>query len=53
MSISPNDLLHHIVDEINFLISESEILDKNSFFADEKAKRAFARSFEIIGEAAL
>lgn len=52
MSISPHDLLHHIIDEINFLISESGILDKNSFLADEKAKRAFARSFEIIGEAA-
>lgn len=48
MSISPHDLLHHIIDEINFLIAESGVLDKNSFLADEKAKRAFARSFEII-----
>jgi len=52
MSISPNDLLLHIIDEVNFLISESELLNRNSFLVDEKAKRAFARSFEIIGEAA-
>ncbi len=52
MSISPHDLLCHIIDEMNFLVSEADSINKTSFLNDEKAKRAFARSFEIIGEAA-
>ena len=52
MSISHLELLHHILDEIDFLISESSNTNKDDFLNDEKSKRAYARSFEIIGEAA-
>jgi len=45
------ELLHHIADELDFLLSESAGVDEATFLDDEKAKRAFARSFEIIGEA--
>lgn len=51
MSKSHLELLRHISDEIDFLISESTNIDKNAFLEDEKLKRACARSFEIIGEA--
>lgn len=51
MSISPLDLLLHILDEINFLVLESSASDLAEFLKDEKSKRAYARSFEIIGEA--
>jgi uncharacterized protein with HEPN domain len=51
MSKSHLDLLHHISDEIDFLLSESTNSNKNLFLKDEKLKRACARSFEIIGEA--
>jgi uncharacterized protein with HEPN domain len=45
------DLLHHILDELDFLLSESATTDLDNFLKDEKSKRAYARSFEIIGEA--
>ena len=45
------DYLHHILDEIEFLMKESKGITKNEFLKDEKLKRAFSRSFEIIGEA--
>lgn len=51
MSHSPLDLLQHILDEVNFLLTESALLDEDSFSSDEKSKRAFTRSIEIIGEA--
>jgi len=51
MSHSPLDLLLHILEEVEFLISESASLDQQSFSRDEKSKRAFTRSIEIIGEA--
>ena len=51
MSKSHLDLLHHISDEIDLLLSESANTDKNAFLEDEKLKRACARNFEIIGEA--
>ncbi len=51
MPKSHNDLLHHILDEANFLINESDFLTEGDFIQDEKSKRAFARSIEIIGEA--
>jgi uncharacterized protein with HEPN domain len=49
MSKSPLDLLHHIADEVEFLLNESSSMDESVFQLDEKAKRAFARSFEVIG----
>ncbi len=51
MSKSPLDLLLHIADEVEFLLNESSSMDESVFQLDEKAKRAFARSFEVIGEA--
>ncbi len=51
MSQSHLELLSHIIDEINFIISESSTTNVKEFLNDEKLKRAFVRSFEIIGEA--
>ena len=51
MSNSHLDLLHHISDELDFLLSDSATTNLNNFLKDEKTKRAYARSFEIIGEA--
>ena len=45
------DKINHILDEINFLISKSRRLTHDKFVKDETLKRAFIRSFEIIGEA--
>ncbi len=45
------ELLYHISGEIAFLLSECSGVDEASFLAEEKAKRAYARSIEIIGEA--
>jgi len=44
--------LRHILDEINFLVKETEKLKLEEFTKDEVLKRAAARSLEIIGEAA-
>jgi len=52
MSNSPRDLLQHIRDELRFLVYEKAELTEEKFQSDEKAKRAFVRSLEIIGEAA-
>jgi len=45
-------LLRHILDEINFLISETEGMEFERFMNNEVIKRACSRSLEIIGEAA-
>lgn len=39
-------------DEARYLAAQAQALERNAFFADETLKRAFARSVEIIGEAA-
>jgi len=52
MSLSPVEYLKHIQDEINYILSRSDNLTKDDLLADETLKRAFARSVEIIGEAA-
>ncbi len=44
--------LRHIIDEINFLITETGGKSFEEFMKDEVLKRAAARSLEIIGEAA-
>ena len=44
--------LQHILEEINFLIKQTEGISFDTFMADELLKRASARSLEIIGEAA-
>jgi uncharacterized protein with HEPN domain len=52
MSRSVRDYLQHILDEIDYLLTQSRGLDKQTFLSDETLKRAFVRSIEIIGEAA-
>ena len=51
MSLSVIDLLKHILDEAKFIYKEKSTLSESQFMFDEKAKRAFVRSLEIIGEA--
>jgi uncharacterized protein with HEPN domain len=51
MPLSPLEYLRHILEEADFLLSESEHLDRDSFFHSETLKRAFVRNIEIIGEA--
>lgn len=51
MSLSVNEFLKHILDEINFLEQSSKGLDFSKFVPDGKTTRAFIRSLEIIGEA--
>ncbi len=48
---SDRELFKHIFDEIEFLENEASGIDESRFLADDKTKRAFARSIEIIGEA--
>jgi uncharacterized protein with HEPN domain len=45
------DKLHHIIEEIEYLLSNSKNLAYNDFINNETVKRAFVRSIEIIGEA--
>jgi len=51
MSRYPKDYLQHILDEVEYLLSFSQGLNKDEFFGNETLKRAFTRSLEIIGEA--
>ena len=52
MSRSVREYLQHILDETNYLLNETQGLDKHTFLRNETLKRAFVRSLEIIGEAA-
>lgn len=52
MSKSPIEYLKHISDEIDYLISNSSGVEEERFMRDGTLKRAYARSLEIIGEAA-
>jgi uncharacterized protein with HEPN domain len=52
MSFEPRDYLRHIVVEADYLIAHSSGLTWEIFSQDETLRRAFARSLEIIGEAA-
>jgi len=52
MSRSPLEYLRHILDEADYLVSSTGALTREQFLADETAKRAFARSVEVVGEAA-
>ena len=53
MPKSDKSLLHHILDECNFIHSILENgITEDDFLTDEVLKRAFVRSIEIIGEAA-
>lgn len=48
---SNKELLKHILDEVRFVRSILAEISLSVFLNDEVAKRACARSFEIIGEA--
>jgi uncharacterized protein with HEPN domain len=52
MSKSVEEYLKHILQEIDFLLVESKHLSIVDFLQDEVKMRAYARSLEIIGEAA-
>ncbi|MEI2688904.1 MAG: DUF86 domain-containing protein [Anaerolineae bacterium] len=52
MSPSHHDILRHMLDEADFLLSQSASIDLEEFEQDGTLKRAFVRSLEIIGEAA-
>ena len=51
MPLSFLDFLRHILDETGYLVALTGQMDKEQFLVDETAKRAVARSIEIIGEA--
>jgi len=52
MSFEPREYLRHILAEADYLIGCSSGLSLETFEADETLRRAFARSLEVIGEAA-
>jgi uncharacterized protein with HEPN domain len=52
MPLSQLEYLRHILDETEYLISDSRGLREGQFMHSETLKRAFVRSIEIIGEAA-
>jgi uncharacterized protein with HEPN domain len=49
--ISPHEYIHHIIDEIDFILSQIPNIDYESFSKNPTIQRAFVRSLEIIGEA--
>lgn len=51
MSPSPLEYLKHIYDELCYLLETSEQMSAEQFSQSATHQRAFARSFEIIGEA--
>jgi uncharacterized protein with HEPN domain len=52
VSASPREYIRHILDEIEYVLSQLPTMDFEGFRADETLKRAIVRSLEIIGEAA-
>ncbi len=52
MSFEPREYLRHIVAEADYLIGRSDGLSLEAFESDDTLRRAFARSLEVIGEAA-
>jgi uncharacterized protein with HEPN domain len=52
MSKPPDEYLKHILKEIDYLMGEVEKTTLVDLVKDETKMRAFARSLEIIGEAA-
>ena len=52
MSLSPREYIRHIIDEIDYILSQLPGQDVESFRQNDTLKRAFVRSLEIIGEAA-
>lgn len=52
MSFEPREYLRHILAEADYLIEHSAGLTLELLESDETLRRAFARSLEVIGEAA-
>jgi uncharacterized protein with HEPN domain len=52
MSPSISDLLCHMLDEVDYLMTQQAQITKSQLLADGTLQRAFSRSIEIIGEAA-
>ena len=52
MSLPGAEFLRHILDEVDYLVAHSRGVTHDQFLKDETLRRAFARSLEIIGEAA-
>jgi uncharacterized protein with HEPN domain len=52
VSLSPREYIRHILDEVDYILSQIPGQDVDSFSRNETLKRAFVRSLEIIGEAA-
>jgi uncharacterized protein with HEPN domain len=51
VSLSPHEYIHHILDEIDYILTQTSGMDYDSFAGNPTLKRAFVRSLEIIGEA--
>jgi len=51
VSQSSHEYIQHILDEIDFIKSQLQDLDFESFQQDSVLQRAFVRSLEVIGEA--
>lgn len=51
MKPSLREYLQHVLDEVSYLNSTVQGTTRQEFLQDETLKRAFVRSFEIIGEA--
>ena len=52
MSLSPREYICHILDEIDYILSQVPGTNFDSFRRNATLTRAFVRSLEIIGEAA-
>lgn len=51
MSFDARDFLRHIADEAAYLVTTSSTSSREEFLSNPTMQRAFARSFEIVGEA--
>jgi uncharacterized protein with HEPN domain len=51
VSLSPLEYIRHILDEIEYILSQIPTTDRDAFLQNATLKRAFVRSLEIIGEA--
>jgi uncharacterized protein with HEPN domain len=51
VSLSAREYILHILDEIDYILTQISNTDFESFLEDATLKRAFVRSLEIIGEA--
>jgi uncharacterized protein with HEPN domain len=51
VSLSPHEYIRHILDEIDYILTQLSDTDYDAFVRNPTLKRAFVRSLEIIGEA--